>query len=1704
MNSAGSSSSSLKKKQNLKDEFAVVLKLRRKDGSYVDLLIHDNDDPAELARQYAQSVGNMPPRAVAKLAQLIGSKRGEALKDYDLEISHGEYSSTASSPNSLSAATTPLVAPHNRISSPPTFGAAGSSPTMLVDSLGNLVIGSHVEGSTEKRRLFERRVASPSVAVSPVTVVTSSSLSPGSGRSSPGDRSVSFGTSTSSPDFGKAANFGVSHNHSPDAGSQLGHMLYDEAAKQKERQRQLSLSLNAERDASLDASSFVKSLCPGSAYSLSGSTTPRSGDSQKEHEAASAVIYYRQVQNRSAREAAEDKARLERAIAKQAVEDEELTFKPKLATSPRAQGMAKRRSSFVMSPKSSMSSAQASPNISVFVSNHAANPTSSFPDTSARASPVWPDVGFTPLAEGTTIMQESQCSSSSAGTLEAHRQTPAGTASGSTVPSPHDVHTSRTSDDLLQLYVQRSRAASAERATPSPDVPANGTWRSLSPPWHRLDESGQSSIAARRGNGSTLGKKQDGIVDWLYYQSRKDHDSYRRELEAKVQKEREHSMPFRPVIDERSKRLAEKKREEKILRYAMLETKNGTPVSDGNNHSRGSSADSKRSRSRPKSPMQDVYICAEEERSPKTLLELALPALDGNESDAGSVSTLNPFDVHAHELEYSAHTPVGGGLLSYSPNAYFRAARNAANASSTVAAMSPKSRTDALFLSLYNGRLDAEVAHKLAADKHMPNYTFSPKLSSGAASIQIEATQELFCARLHNTPKRIDSTPPDKHTPSPKRVVIDPHTEEQMVKRMSKLWPRRDLQAREGQQRELESALRSRTSLCHDNKPCFTNDFSRLAREKSLSEIFDVLLLSAAFSREMQAHEQEQQENLDNVVSPETRRRRRVSVHKLHTAVEAHLQEEVIKNAFTIDALTAAAKHDHLEATSGEVLLDTMHAQTRFLEPKNLRDALEIMIVDARPAVLPRAEFINRCEVLIKSGVAPPINAILIAPQRPTRFKHTDEMIADQHVRPPLLEAKQVNNRMNNGRKGRYRQGYDPMKYAREKAMKAELMAKHAASEEVKECTFAPEIHTAYTWKRNRNDCRGYKDVVIARQSKRLLSKPFTRPTVESPTAASILSRSSSFHNIAEQLEQNRPPSPRIRALASAKGIPILPPQGSKSSSPHMDKLSTSPIFEFDRLREATQYQHGEDMRHTHAAHGEALGMSHTIMQKSVVGEEAQRTRRASLSSTIQPEATDWDRAMTHVHELRVQAEHGGTKTEWELAYEHGQELRREFSPTTSDGAATPISTPKTVIAAHTTDRTLVNPLHSPFHEKRQGSAAKLDDAARAMLSAESHTRATYEEQRVLSDDSGINNIGDGRRTDEQLYHMHKSTDQLLHFHESNLEQQSASIASVLGHGAHSPVSSSNVTRSPVSSHQLEQVITRIIAESPEKRSPVPVTKHVSETTAVLPEAQQLEPEPTLVIPAIRILESRENEKEAEADSAEEESVVETSEQELVSEQSNEHQSSQVAQSPTFEHMLPVHETCDELSESGLNLEDTADDEEQNVNVKEPEPKPEPEPTKSAVEKEHVHALLERLSEQVNLESVDGHYFIDSDAEGSEDSHSSPDSSPQSSARKVASVSAGGGHFEPILAGSANPFDSAVIELDANRLESAVVETEMLVEEQVTVHTAPAIQTETSSSPVVAAVVAEIPHESPSKEKAVRGNGGRTKYLEARARRSRK
>ena len=537
----------------MKDDFAVVLKLTKKDGSTVDLLIHTWDDPTELANRYAASAG-LPAKAVPKLAQIISSKRQEALNEYDVEVTHslqspspGQHLMSSMSGGSSSATNTPTVTAAvahagsgaRKLSLQPPAFSASSSPS---------------SSASAQRGVSFEHVPSPSSHNNTDSNNNSAaSLRGGSRGSSP--------LSVLSPISASGTNTSGS-NGSPDSPS--GSRLYDEFSKQQARQRRRSMAQEEADQAARDASSFIKQRAAQKSPS-SGGSSPR-GYSRDELEAAAAEIYNKSMLQMSRKEQALERIRDERDAQKVREEEEGLTFQPRLATAGHAyakQNTASRRQSIVKSPPAS-GAAGVSPRSQAHAQPQQHNPFASPPARAlSTASPT--DAAFpgsrSPVGHPAHPHMPTPPSPDAL---------PEGHDADEERPLPaYDLHTAQSPEALVQSHIQRVRASSAERGRPvqrdkSPEAAAAASsQRSQS----------QSPRGARGAAAAPAGGQEEGssIVDWLYYQAVEDHRKARQGLQARLSKERTAEMPFRPRLSKTSERLAAKRREEKLVRYALLQ-----------------------------------------------------------------------------------------------------------------------------------------------------------------------------------------------------------------------------------------------------------------------------------------------------------------------------------------------------------------------------------------------------------------------------------------------------------------------------------------------------------------------------------------------------------------------------------------------------------------------------------------------------------------------------------------------------------------------------------------------------------------------------------------------------------------------------------------------------------------------------------------------------------------------------------------------------------------------------------------------------------------------------------------------------------------------------------------------------------------------------------------------------------------------------
>jgi len=146
-------------------------------------------------------------------------------------------------------------------------------------------------------------------------------------------------------------------------------------------------------------------------------------------------------------------------------------------------------------------------------------------------------------------------------------------------------------------------------------------------------------------------------------------------------------------------------------------------------------------------------------------------------------------------------------------------------------------------------------------------------------------------------------------------------------------------------------------------------------------------------------------------------------------------------------------------------LLDTMLAVPDMLQPKALAEAVAMVMHASKPHLLSKKDFIECFEVLMSSGIAAPLNALLAAPT-PSKPTLRSEDREAQHCRAPRLHSGPKSKKLrdqaaNNPRRkaqpssDQFRLEYNAV-YARKTAQRREALQ----AEEAKENTFRPVLFT--------------------------------------------------------------------------------------------------------------------------------------------------------------------------------------------------------------------------------------------------------------------------------------------------------------------------------------------------------------------------------------------------------------------------------------------------------------------------------------------------------------------------------------------------------------------------------------------------------------------------------------------------------------------
>ena len=300
---------------------AVVMTLKRKDGSSCDLRVYADDDPHEVAKEYCLKE-RLGRKAISKLAVLIQSKRDDALSAHIDGRTVINASSIDDSHSSM------------------------ASPAVGMDTVGTL---PSADSSSAERRPSSAAKLFLSIPHADSGVGTSDNSDSGpflEDKHSPdGNNELeALETNSSSEKYSRwidskvegqlILKSGEERNTSPNAASSGGgtpraleqkaatDRLYNQFATKMDRQRRLSMTIEKQQALAVTNSDFRNQL--------RGRQTI-SGTSKEEREAALSQIYYDGLKRQNLKEKAMERMRAE-SEAKQKDNEKDYTFKPTIFT----------------------------------------------------------------------------------------------------------------------------------------------------------------------------------------------------------------------------------------------------------------------------------------------------------------------------------------------------------------------------------------------------------------------------------------------------------------------------------------------------------------------------------------------------------------------------------------------------------------------------------------------------------------------------------------------------------------------------------------------------------------------------------------------------------------------------------------------------------------------------------------------------------------------------------------------------------------------------------------------------------------------------------------------------------------------------------------------------------------------------------------------------------------------------------------------------------------------------------------------------------------------------------------------------------------------------------------------------------------------------------------------------------------------------
>ena len=218
------------------------------------------------------------------------------------------------------------------------------------------------------------------------------------------------------------------------------------------------------------------------------------------------------------------------------------------------------------------------------------------------------------------------------------------------------------------------------------------------------------------------------------------------------------------------------------------------------------------------------------------------------------------------------------------------------------------------------------------------------------------------------------------------------------------------------QMREDQLAVEREVKVCRVSETLVAKK-----RKQALSEIFDMLIWSVEYTRNM--------ESLNPPSSNELKTRESNRYSADYVLDQSHPETSSNHDAERVnhDSLLALSptsvrfqntagdlrqKYVESEKHMEEDALDTNLANALLLQPKTLANVMEQIIANLRPSIISREEFMSSVEKLLLVGSFPPLNSILCSnpPKKLVLKKRKPKQRTRKEKAPPLPAVEEIDN----------------------------------------------------------------------------------------------------------------------------------------------------------------------------------------------------------------------------------------------------------------------------------------------------------------------------------------------------------------------------------------------------------------------------------------------------------------------------------------------------------------------------------------------------------------------------------------------------------------------------------------------------------------------------------------------------------------------